>query len=1071
MKTKGLKMLSGILVLGLIFGLLGQSVNAKGLNDLFGKDIRIGTKTQVELEEVKITYSLLWNMNNEYSLGVKIENKSIYSIKNWAAIIPIEGEVLSVIGADLLEIVEEGAKVKHGSLNSTISPGKSVSFTINIHGKLETMPTNFILIKGQDSPAVGITSSLTIDSLWKGTFTGTIDIKNNGEIIEGNWQIEFDYENEFFTFSGGSIISKENGHYIVKPYLLDTVLRNGETFSCGFMVVNGFEEAQIHNLKIIKHIYSEEMINDDWIDDDSFIKEPTEADVDYNEHTEERYVRNQILLGVMLGTDREIIESLSAEIGAEIVGYVPVMEMYQLEFYDSKDYYKLYDVIYELKEYSFVNYASLNYASEINYMYYPSDPYNDKAGDEWNINNPEGGNWGLEALRVPEAWDRRNEFAGTPKIGIYDTMFDEKHPDLHFKKTINNNLFIKKDSHGTHVAGIIGAEFDNGKGVAGVATNVDMYGYSVYGTSSYLSSFSQQLNTLVRNGIKAINISYGYYEYQTYLASIGDPITIAWMQNESEVLSNNLKQLFLSGYDFLIINAAGNASNLYYKKEGLVWKEYTEEEKGSRYLRYAQAKYANTPNLIDDELVKNHILVVGAAEYEVVNGVKKYYVCDFSGRGDRVDIYAPGRNIYSTVNTDGLMYDYKSGTSMATPYITGIAALIWQANPNLTALQVKNIIIDSKGQEVKERKLNDVFFMPDAEKCISKALSITGPWEDSNMPRGSIKGKVTDINGNPLSGINVALVRTSFGQANLSEYYYMTTTNSLGEYETSVVAGTYEINAYDSKSKYLPVKVNEISVEPEEVKNVLTIKMGPLPTSVILLRASTIQGKVYDAINGNVIPDASVNIRSGWNKVDGEYCKPTSVHTNNQGYFEITTGYGNYTVEIKKEGYIIGHYNVVSIKNEAGAYESMVLTPELSDDEYRIVLTWDAEPRDLDSHLMYYDNSNTELMHVYYASPVGYINGIKVAQLDVDDTSGYGPETVTITLKTDILQNGGYFRYYVHLFAGSSTLAASNATVRVYAGNNLIETYYVPTYLGTNEVNWQVFKITKNGIQKVISGQ
>lgn len=112
---------------------------------------------------------------------------------------------------------------------------------------------------------------------------------------------------------------------------------------------------------------------------------------------------------------------------------------------------------------------------------------------------------------------------------------------------------------------------------------------------------------------------------------------------------------------------------------------------------------------------------------------------------------------------------------------------------------------------------------------------------------------------------------------------------------------------------------------------------------------------------------------------------------------------------------------------------------------------------------------NKQKFHVYYSNKRGYYAGTKVAELDLDDTSAYGPETVTITLKADYVEKGE-FRYSVHNFsagnsATSDSLSASDAIVHVYIGNNLSRTFYVPqNKLGTV---WHVFNINENGISAV----
>lgn len=72
-----------------------------------------------------------------------------------------------------------------------------------------------------------------------------------------------------------------------------------------------------------------------------------------------------MLVCVTLGIDKSSVEEIATELGATIVGYIPLSEMYQLEFAEEKNYDRLYEVIDELESYSFVNYAILNYAEEI----------------------------------------------------------------------------------------------------------------------------------------------------------------------------------------------------------------------------------------------------------------------------------------------------------------------------------------------------------------------------------------------------------------------------------------------------------------------------------------------------------------------------------------------------------------------------------------------------------------------------------------------------------------------------------------------------------------------------------
>ena len=128
------------------------------------------------------------------------------------------------------------------------------------------------------------------------------------------------------------------------------------------------------------------------------------------------------------------------------------------------------------------------------------------------------------------------------------------------------------------------------------------------------------------------------------------------------------------------------------------------------------------------------------------------------------------------------------------------------------------------------------------------------------------------------------------------------------------------------------------------------------------------------------------------------------------------------------------------------------LSPVLKNlNSMRIVLNWGGNPSDLDSHLSYKNQ------HIYWDKKQGLS-----ANLDVDDTDSYGPETVTIEKR---LENQ-YYVYSVHDFSDRESpdtrnLANSQAKVMVYAGESLIRSYYVPTGKAGNL--WTVFRISPEG--------
>jgi uncharacterized protein YfaP (DUF2135 family) len=124
----------------------------------------------------------------------------------------------------------------------------------------------------------------------------------------------------------------------------------------------------------------------------------------------------------------------------------------------------------------------------------------------------------------------------------------------------------------------------------------------------------------------------------------------------------------------------------------------------------------------------------------------------------------------------------------------------------------------------------------------------------------------------------------------------------------------------------------------------------------------------------------------------------------------------------------------------------------------RIVLTWGATPYDLDSHLYTPYSGSWSERHIWYVNKSNSVGD----NLDVDDTSSYGPETITIPAVRE-----GQYKYYVVDYTNSSggrntstQMSNSGATVRVYTSDGLVATYHVPT--NQEGVIWEVFEV-RNG--------
>jgi len=224
--------------------------------------------------------------------------------------------------------------------------------------------------------------------------------------------------------------------------------------------------------------------------------------------------------------------------------------------------------------------------------------------------------------------------------------------DLKDTKYGNNNVVgpePKEAKHGTHVSGIVAQVRGNNKGGDGVTNNAQIMAIrAVPNGDEYDKDIALGIRYAVDNGAKVINGSFGKY-YSQHKEWVIDAINYA----ESK--------------DVLIVIAAGNES----------------------YDLDVTNKYPNDTYDGGAEFAKN-VLIIGALSPNY--GSKM--VASFSNYGkNNVDIYAPGDKIYATtpLNT----YEYLQGTSMASPNVAGVATLIRSYYPKLTAVQVKQIIMES----------------------------------------------------------------------------------------------------------------------------------------------------------------------------------------------------------------------------------------------------------------------------------------------------------------------------------------------------------------------------------------
>jgi len=302
----------------------------------------------------------------------------------------------------------------------------------------------------------------------------------------------------------------------------------------------------------------------------------------------------------------------------------------------------------------------------------PDTPSDDLPNVLPDVANFGGSNdWNLNAINAPEAWAAGYTGQGIT-VAVIDTGVDLSHPDLQTQLWVNpgeiagdgidndgdgyvddvhgwdfvddDNLPDDENMHGTHVAGTI-AGANDGSGVTGVAYGATIMAVRVLDAagSGDLADVAAGIRYAVDQGARIINLSLG-------------------AESTTSLMANALR--YAQSHGVLVVAAAGN--------DGGATPNWP--------ARYAASL--------------DNVLSVGAYNSNRAHAS----FSNFAGSSGAAQVDAPGVNVYSSL-PDG-QYGRLSGTSMATPHVVGLAALALSANPNLTAAQLRTLIVDGADRTV-----------------------------------------------------------------------------------------------------------------------------------------------------------------------------------------------------------------------------------------------------------------------------------------------------------------------------------------------------------------------------------
>jgi thermitase len=388
---------------------------------------------------------------------------------------------------------------------------------------------------------------------------------------------------------------------------------------------------------------------------------------------------------------QDVLERLNTAFGAKMVGTIAGIGVTHLQVPPEKQF----ALLKHLRQRSDVEFAEFDSSAQA--FVTPNDPYFSTAYSTSKYGSI--AQWAPQAVSAPSAW-AATDGSQSVVIAIVDTGVDDTHPDL-ASKIVGEYGVIGGSvhdgfGHGTHVAGIAAAATDNSTGVAGICWNCGILSVKVLNSqgSGYISDVASGITYAASHGARVINLSLG---------GAGQTQTLDSALNYA--VANNA----------LPVCAMGNNGN-----------------------GVAQA----TP----EPAYWYSCLTVIATDQ---SGAR----ASFSNYGAKADVAAPGVAVLSTMPTYAVTlnsygykqnYDALSGTSMATPVVSGIAGLVLSMNPNLTPMQVKGIIMTAAGDGATWTP--DLGFgLVNAATAVSKAIN-----SDSIPP---IPNLISPAEGAALSGL------------------------------------------------------------------------------------------------------------------------------------------------------------------------------------------------------------------------------------------------------------------------------------------------------------------------------
>ncbi|MED4754643.1 S8 family serine peptidase [Brevibacillus choshinensis] len=552
--------------------------------------------------------------------------------------------------------------------------------------------------------------------------------------------------------------------------------------------------------------------------------------------------------------------------------------------------------------------------------------------------------WGLEQIQAPAAWEAANGDAGVT-VAVIDTGVDYTHPDLKGRVDtandydyVNNDRDAKDDEgHGTHVAGIIAAKL-NSHGIAGVAGDRNVKILALKALDRDGEGNMYDVATAIMDaadlGADVINLSLG--------AELEDGV-----ESAPRTITDAVQYAINKGS--LVVAAAGNdAAN------------------ADRYIP------ASIPGVVTVSAVGTDLRLA-----------------TFSNYGSSVDLAAPGVDILSTY--PGGRYAYMSGTSQATPFVSGVAALLKASEPALSVNELTNRLLNTAADLGKTGRDNQYGYgLVNASRAIQSDSSHPTEPDPSDASITSLKADQSKLslppNGSGTITLAAYLKNGTKSAVAANDVLWQTKDKKIAVVENGLVTaagfGKTTITAtYGGKTVSVPVEIAVTKLTAS--KSSLTMK--PDGTVTVELTA-TYGDKSKETVAAGEVTWKSQN-------EDIAVVQDGAITAKNMGSTYILATYGNKTVKIRVTVSItklVASPNKILLK--PGTSSSIIITASYGDENE--VVTSDVDWKTGDAKVAFYREGeivakgfgSTTMTATYRGKSVRISVDTRLKQLQADTT-------------------------------------------------------------------------------------